>query len=196
MVRHGPASRRGGDVVTVELAGWEIECCVPPPGVGDRVSWPLTFHISGEVDPDRFDRPARVSGPWRVEVRDDGATLVVDGPVVAYWSEYRHPAPAPGVVEATGVLIATLHGGSGPSDLPAVTGRVRRLWVTSQLYAPRPSDQPRYWGPVSGTLELQEVERSPRWFSSGPTSNEPARHQTGLLVELQLASSARGSRPD
>jgi len=181
--------------VSVEVAGWEIECCVPPPGVGDRVSWPLEFY-SGEVDPDGFDRAAPDSRWWRAERRDDGAVLLVDGPLVAYWSTYRHPAPEPGVLEATGVLSATLHGGSAPVDLPAVSGRVRRLWVRSQVYVPVIGKGTRYRGPVAGTLELREVDRSPRWFSSGPPSAEgPERIAIGLLVELGIDEAA-GHRPD
>ena len=29
--------------VDVSLAGWKIECCQPPPGEGDDVSWPLLW---------------------------------------------------------------------------------------------------------------------------------------------------------
>ncbi len=177
---------RSGRLASVEISQWEIECCVPPPEVGDRVAWPLTFH-SNEAEPDGFDRPAPSSGWWRVERRADGATFLVDGPLVAYWSEYRCPPPAPGVVEATGTLFASMHEGSGHSGLPPVAAHVRRLWITSQLYA-RADAVHRSWNPVAGTLELRQVRSSPRWFDSGPLDSErPERFETGLLVELDLA---------
>ena len=100
----------GGRVVAVEVGGWEIESCVAPPGIGDRVRWPLVF-CCGAEGTDGFDRPAPTTGTWRVERQAGGATFLVDGPLVACWSERDGPVPAPGTVEATGVLSATLHGG-------------------------------------------------------------------------------------
>jgi len=42
----------GDRVISVHVANWEIECCTPPPGVGDVVSW--RFDVGGV--PDRLVR--------------------------------------------------------------------------------------------------------------------------------------------
>ena len=182
----------GGRVVAVEVGGWEIECCVAPPGIGDRVRWPLVFHRGAEGT-DGFDRPAPTTRTWRVERQAGGATFLVDGPLVAYWSERDDPAPAPGVVEATGVLSAALHGGATPNDPPTVAGIVRRLWVISQVFVPRPEQGPRCVGPVAGTLQLRTVDRSPQRFESQPiTTKQGRRREVGLLVELDLGIAATG----
>ena len=182
----------GGRVVAVEVGGWEIECCVAPPRIGDQVRWPLVFR-RGVEGPEGFDRPAPTTRTWQVERRAGGATFLVDGPLVACWSERDGPVPATGLVEATGVLSAALHGGATPTDLPTVAGIVRQLWVISQIFVARPEEGPRCVGPVAGTLALRKVERSPQWFDAQPiTTGQGRRSEVGLLVELDLGIAATG----
>jgi hypothetical protein len=165
----------GDHLVHVHLSDWQIECCEPPPVVGGTVSWPLSFHV-----PDTG--PVGAPRPWRAERRGD-ETFLVDGPVEAHWPLRNGPAPGPGAVEVTGMLVGDVHG-PHPEGTRPVTGTVRRVWVESQVYVLRDDDRVRGWVPVRDTEEYRRVERSPQWFHRTDGFGVPLRHDVGVLCEL------------
>ncbi|OLT15823.1 hypothetical protein BJF78_15715 [Pseudonocardia sp. CNS-139] len=167
-------------VVEVFVASWEIECCAPPPAVGEPTTWTLGFQPGhGEyADPD-LDRER----DWLVEPRD-GWTAVTDGPLVAWWNDHAGPVPAPGRHRLRGLLVGSAHG-LGPQDVPATTGTVRRVRLVSQVYRP---GRDGTLLPVRGTVSMADRERSPRWFRIDRIdSGTDVPQQTGVLLDVAVA---------
>ena len=163
----------GGFREQVLLAGWEIECCVPPPVVGAVVEWGLEFVPALDPPDPLLDREL----VWSVQAGPGDVAQLVRGPVVAAWSDA--PAP-PGPVRLTGQLVASEHGGSALEDLPPCRGRVERIRLLRQEYR---ETEPRSWMPVPGTVSAVEVAESPRRFDE--TDPEPAGPWSiGVLVDL------------
>jgi hypothetical protein len=163
--------------VELFVASWEIECCAPPPAVGESTTWRLGFSVGDDGSAPAHDRI------WSV-TRHETWTALSDGPVVASWIG-TDPPPPPGIHRLRGTLFGTNHGGSSsPDDVPQTAGTVRRIRLTSEVFR---IDADRTLRPVPGTLELTECHRSPRWFSDGERPIEPgldARMQTGVLIEV------------
>lgn len=175
-----PTSLSGRVVVEFFVADWEIECCAPPPAVGEPTTWRLVLvPAAGLAD----DVPAR-RGTWLVEPRGTW-TALTDGPVVACWPPSAEAPPPPGRHPLRGLLVGTRHGGTVPDDLPKTTGRVDRVRLASQLFR---LDGERTLHPVAGTLELVDVPRSPRRFRNDPLPRPGAqsRQQTGVLVAITV----------
>lgn len=164
--------------VSVFLEAWQIECCEPPPGRGDQVSWPLIW-----VDDAAGPGAAQVD--WRSEPLEPGASnepgdrVLRHGPLAAYW---RGRASVP----PHGHLLADVHGGV-PSQVPPVQGSVVSVDVVDQAYRLSP---PRTYRPVPGDVRLSRVDRSPRWFDSpAPDEGRPidlVRSASGVLVRLSV----------
>jgi len=188
---HGP-NGRNPVVAPVSLSAWQIECCVPPPGVGDDVAWPLSWVSTGPhgADDDGLDHLGAHRRMWILRRRDDDV-LLVDGALVAGCSA-AGLAHKTGPVALTGALVAVLHGGGHPPELPTVHGWVRRVWVTSQLFVPRDSlSGPRWgcWAPVAGTGAARKVAHSPHRFAGGLARAKPdaaRRAETGVLIDLAV----------
>ncbi|MGY1737671.1 DUF6578 domain-containing protein [Geodermatophilus sp. SYSU D00684] len=151
--------------VEVFLADREIECCRPPPGRGDRVSWPLQW----------VDDPAGPGArqvPWRARPLS-GATdlglLLRHERLTARWR--AGGAEVPG----RGALLADAHG-QVPEQVPPVPGRVVRVHVVVRTWRLRP---PRTYDPVDGEFELRPVDRGPRWFDPGPVSSRSRSRPAG-----------------
>jgi hypothetical protein len=169
------------DRSTVELfvASWEIECCAPPPAVGESTTWRLGFSVGDDRSTPAHDRI------WSV-TRHETWTALSAGPVVAYWIRTDAPPPTPGLHRLRGALFGTRHGGFSPDDVPETTGTVRRVRVASEVFR---LDADRTLRPIPGTLELSVTQRSPRRFSDDehPTEQgDEARMHTGVLIELAL----------
>ncbi len=76
--------------IPVFLDGWDIDCCLAVPAVGDRVLWSLIWS-------DEPDHPAAADIPWAVEQpleldeeesRHIGVAsgyLLTHGPISAWW---------------------------------------------------------------------------------------------------------------
>jgi hypothetical protein len=177
-----PASSANRVHVEVFVSSWEIECCAPPPAVGEEATWTLQFvSASGpypfpELDTERS---------WQVVQRGD-TTCLIDGPVVAFWSDFDGAPPAPGPATMRGHVYGNAHGPL-PEAVPAVMGIVQRVRIASQAYAPHGERELRA---VPGTLMLADVERSPRWFSRGdrPLADRVDQaQQTGVLLDLAVS---------
>jgi hypothetical protein len=100
-----PAGLAARTVVEVFVSAWEIECCAPPPIVGELSSWRLEFVAAGGRYPNaELDRDST----WLATRRPDGSIQLADGPVTALWAE--HAGPAPGRVALRGYLYGNAHG--------------------------------------------------------------------------------------
>jgi hypothetical protein len=146
--------------VDVFRAGWEIECCRPAPGEGDRVTWPLLW----------VDDP---SGP--------GGLLLSHGSLDAWWVGL-----SPGAVPGRGRLLADLHGGLPDAALLPTPASVVSVRVVEQAYR---LAMPGGYEPIAGGYVLRPVSRSPRWFGGGPSEDGPwpgvLRRDSGVLVGLR-----------
>ncbi|MGY1732014.1 DUF6578 domain-containing protein [Geodermatophilus sp. SYSU D01045] len=158
------------------LADWEIECCRPPPGEGDRVSWRLQW-VDDPVGPGARDLR------WQVRAPADDGLVLHHGLLAAWWPQPR------GDVPARGALVADAHG-QVPDRVPPVTGRVVRVHVVVQTWRLVP---PRTYVPVDGGFTLRPVDRSPRWFDTDRDGEMPAVsvRESGVLVGLRLESTPR-----
>lgn len=166
---------------TVEffVASWEIECCAPPPVVGEPMTWRLGFATE---DGDATPTHERI---WSV-ARHETWTALSDGPIVACWIGTDGSPPPAGIHRLRGALFGTRHGGSCPDDVPETTGTVQRVRLASEVFR---LDAGRTLRPIPGTLELADCRSSPRWFDSGEHPIEPGfqdRMQTGVLIEATV----------
>jgi hypothetical protein len=164
--------------VPVFMAGWQIECCHPPPEEGRRVGWPLIW-VDDPAGPGGLRIDWR-SDPLPAEARNEpGDQLLRHGPLCAYW---RGPGPVP----TRGRLLADVHGGV-PDRVPAAEGGVLAVDVVDQAYR---LSGPRTYVPVPGDFRLRRVSRSPKWFSSDAQDDgarvDPLRQDSGVLVRLSV----------
>ncbi len=160
------------------VAGWEIECCRPPPGEGDRIAWGLLWG-------DEPEGAGALDVPWQAQPAPAGheGLLLTHGPLTAWW-----PDPV-AEVPARGCLTADLHGGV-PSRMRLTPGAVTRVHVVTQTYRRTASGT---YVPLPGEFALRPVSRSPKWFSSDPGDDpdrEPPpdvlREESGVLVTLAV----------
>lgn len=176
-----PHSRLDRVRIEVFVASWEFECCVPPPVVGEESTWTLQFVAAGS-DPSEID----TERDWYVERRGD-TTCVVDGPVVAYWSDHpgAPPAPRPGRALLRGHLYGNAHGPQ-PDGIPETTAVVERIRVASEAFVLQEDRELRR---VPGTLSLVDVRHGPQRFSFGdrPYTDRVAQvEETGVLLDLAV----------
>ncbi len=162
-------------VIEVFVSGWEIECCAPPPVIGEEAAFRLDFVPAGGEYPLRELERERL---WLVTRRPDGLTQLADGPVEALWPGHLGSPPAPGPALLRGYLYGNAHG-PAPDDAPPATGRVCRVRVAGQEYR---RVAPRRLEPVAGTLTLTDVRESPRCFDG----TDAGPQQIGVLLDLAL----------
>ena len=178
-----PPSLSGLDLVRVFVDSWEIECCAPPPVVGERSSWSLEYVRSGlgySVDADE-------ERDWELVDRGRSGFALTRGGVVARWSTANGPAPAPGPVRLFGRLAGTVH--APPDHL--VSGVVQRVWVVSQDEELRDVGRETWIVTVPGTTVLTEVSASPRHFRMVVPPPGGRRHnESAVLVELGVPAPA------
>ncbi|WP_214370623.1 DUF6578 domain-containing protein [Pseudonocardia sp. H11422] len=182
-----PASPPGRDLVEVFVSDWEIECCAPPPVVGEPSSWTLQFISAGEPYPTpELDR----EHTWQVQRRDE-LTVLTSGAITAAWSLVGGAPPEPGSARLCGHLAGTVHDGFVPDEAPRATGLVQRIRLVSQLFTASETDNSRVQiTPVPGMITMTDVARSPRWFSGSEPRWQPGVSgvvQTGVLLELSGA---------
>jgi hypothetical protein len=164
------------------MEGWHIECCHPPPGVGDQVSWPLLWVDAdgspGALQLDWHSRPL-AAGSW-VDPTD---LLLRHGPLVACWRGRT-------TVPTRGQLLADVHGGV-PEQVPPATGTVLGVEIVNQAYR---LAGPRTYVPIPGDVVLRPVTHSPQRFDSRAATAEPPpdlyRQDSGVLVRLAVDGSS------
>lgn len=162
--------------VRVCVADWEIECCAPPPVIGEVTEWMLEFAAAPEPPDPLLDEEQL----WSVSV-EDRVVRLDRGPVVAYWSFGAPDPPRSGPVRLTGRLHGTVHGGISPDGFPACRARVDRIRLLSQEYR---EIRARYWEAVPGTITAVDVDESPKWFGNDVTVAGPSPF--GLLLDLAV----------
>jgi hypothetical protein len=182
-----PASFADRVHVQVFVSSWEIECCAPPPVIGEQTTWTLQFvSASGPYAmPDLQTERA-----WQVAQRGD-RTFLTNGPINVFWSDFDGAPPTPGRAMLRGHVYGNAHAQS--AEIPAVTGIVQRIRIASQVFAPHGERELRA---VPGTLTLTDVNRSPRWFSNGErplTDRVEQAHQIGVLLDLAVPPAAPSS---
>lgn len=165
------------DFVQVVVEAWEIECCAPPPVVGEATTWRLSFqHPQGDPGDALCSERDWLIGP-------DGT--LTSGAITAFRPDDEGPPP-PGPVRLRGLLSGTVHGGRIPDALPAVTGMVQRIRVISRRY--RRADGSGAAVPEWVGLDLTEISRSPRWFTgrrvAAPGEPDQPPRPVGLLLDL------------
>ena len=170
--------------LAILMDSWEIECCQPPPAVGDVGSWRLRWV-------DAPDGPGQRTARWRTTVVSPAADdepaglLLAEAGVTAWW-----PSPDVATVPTTGALVAQAHAGV-PVEVPPVAGTVLAVHVVQRRYVRTPAG----YVPARGEHTVRAVERSPRWFDHGPvrgplaTKPEPDSFlaETGVLFSVRLA---------
>ncbi|ANY06084.1 hypothetical protein AFB00_06975 [Pseudonocardia sp. HH130630-07] len=160
----------------IVVDSWEIECCAPPPVVGERSSWRVLFVPS-------VDHRLATEHEWSVLAHDPEPRLSRDG-ITAAWGGGGDGRPEPGLRRLHGYLSGAAH--VVPPDLAPLTGPVRRVRVLSEEFVPEDGRLVR----VPGTFRTEEVDRSPRWFATPnpvPVTPEPARSEWVAHTPLRPA---------
>lgn len=176
-------------MVPVLVDSWQVECCLPPPSVGDDVAWRL--RLEGAAGDPVCDVGLDVQAEPRAW---DGATLGRYGTVLTWgavtaWWEPREPVA--GRREVRGVLLAEHHD-RVPTDLPATAGRVRRVRVQERSYAR--VDGGTSWVWADARPRYRDVGSSPRWFRGvDHRSPGPLWVESGALVDLEVVGAAAGT---
>lgn len=173
-----PTSMRRAVQLEVFVEAWEIECCAPPPVVGERSGgWGLTFFSSLCTWPE-LDR----TRSWWVE-RNVG-TWLADGSVRARWSDHNGPPPEPGRQAVRGWLLGTVH--ESPEAVEKMTGTVQRVRLVTMDY--RLDEDARTLRPLPGTTALIDVAASPRWFTERPLQvpGDRRTRKAGVLLDLTV----------
>lgn len=178
-------------VIEIVVESWEIECCAPPPVVGEQATWWALFVPS-------TDHPFSAEHLWSVVPPQPAPRLHRDGVVAAWGGGHTAPAPPPGEHRLRGHLSGAAH--VFPEDLPPVTGRVRRLRVLSHEFAADPGGTYAL-SPIPGSVAVRDVDASPRWFARpaprvGAQARsgqrflagvpQPVRYETGIVVDLHV----------
>lgn len=156
--------------IQIVIDDWEIECCAPPPVVGQPTRWRLGF-VTSEGTPSEL----RQHGRWTARRADDGTTRLTRDGIEAFWVGPGEPPP-PGEHDLRGHLSGTAHGGLMPEDVPVITGTVERVQVLSWEHWLDDRTVHR----IPGTLRMREVRESPKWFTRPGTG----RADTAVLVHI------------
>lgn len=181
-----PASFTARTRIDLAIAGWEIECCAPPPVVGQDTTWALKFCPPNSTS---SDIPAWMpERDWELTELAGVGPVVSDGVITASWVG-EDPVPPLGRVRTGGCLWGTVHTAS--ATLPRYTGRVQQIRVVSHRYI---SDEHGFRA-VPGTLTLTDVTESPRWFdfSRPPEHDTPDNppQRDALLLTMTIAAPQR-----
>lgn len=194
--------------LSVVIAAWEIECCAPPPIVGERTSWRLALNPLATPDVHSANQfPGSVTKLlWQVEpwpATGDGRALYRNGVAAYFYAPNDSEADqlSPGRQMVRGVLFGTRHGGSVHDEFPTVSATVSRIQVISCEFR----EHERLATPIPDSTRLVDVQQSPKWFTRhppGPTISVPVdgggqwrrrvtpigfeyREETGILLTIR-----------
>ena len=178
-----PVAGRSGPVVSVMIPGWEIECCAPPPTVGEVTGfWRLGF-VDGAKSPEpALDHEHEwSSSPWP-EPTSRSACCLTDGAIRVYLPSPESPAAQR--ICLRGHISGTKHGGSGWDGFPSTTGLVTRVQLVTSDFAC--DERTRYYNMIPGTTTLADVTRSPTRFPANFIRDEFGRRTNthGVLIDL------------
>src|SRR3954454_20673209 len=166
------------EIWPVLVADWEIECCGTPPGVGDEVTWKLSFRSEEE---DIFGFPGNAVADLSdasVEPAPSELTLLRDGTLSAEWAR-----PDAVTTPGRGFLWEGHHHLPNPGT-PATEGQIRRVRLVASIYERAEGVR---WTPVRGQVGMRDVDRSPKWFRGPrPGDEHRALHEIGVLVDLAV----------
>ena len=168
-------------VVLVQIDAWEIECCAPPPAVGELTEWRLYFMAAGP-DPALNFTADWTASPWPPDAPDQLGIVLRCGQLTVLWAD--PPEPITGLQRLTGQVYGTRHGGTDTDLFPMTAAVVRRVRVVRHMV----QDVDRVISPVPGSLTLADVPVSPRWFHRGRkgATGEPTWSQDGVLLDLAM----------
>lgn len=172
----------------VFIPSWEIECCAPPPVVGESTRWSLIFETVATPDRQSLDRvPGSVTElQWQVESwsPDDDIRALYRNGFAAYYRPTDDVSVDPltalplGRHLVRGTVSGTKHGGFVNDSFPTVSATVNRIQVVSGEF--RLHD--REATPISGSTGLKDVQQSPKWFT---------HHPPRLVADSAAASTGR-----
>lgn len=156
----------------VFISSWEIECCAPPPIVGESTLWSLIFEPVATPDPQSL---ARVPGSvtelqWQVEPwsTDDDIRALYRNGVAAYYRPIGNidpiTTPPLGRHLVRGTVSGTKHGGFVDDSFPTVSATVSRIQVVSCEFRLHNQEAT----PIPGSTRLKDVQQSPKWFTHHP----------------------------
>ncbi len=164
------------DVLIVDIDNLDIEDgAAPPPVVGLKAAWKLSFRSVDEPYAEPFPR----NPTWAPECR-----TLKSGGTVAYWMNAPQDPDELLTGDIRGVLSGTLLGGSTPNAIPLTIGLVIGIKIRSQTYQ---EVEGQGWEPIEGSDILRAVTRSPRWFNRGEMrSGYTHRMDVGLVLDIAV----------
>ncbi|WP_007517728.1 MULTISPECIES: DUF6578 domain-containing protein [Pseudofrankia] len=178
----------------VHVESWQIECCMDPFSVGDRVRWQLVFTEqsgrngsdgAGLVELDlvaaHLDSPTAPMPPnsprygtWL------GAPDVADG-LSLYWVARQ---PTAGPVRLTGYIGEDHHAGV-PESFPETHGTIRGIRVQTRRMI---EVGPKSWQPTDEPPSYEDVTTAPKRFQTALRPGQIGTVQTGILVDLDVGT--------
>lgn len=176
--------------VSVFVASWEIECCWPPPAVGESRDWVLGL-VVGE---------AAVNGVrvWDGVVEPLGAAESGEGPdpAVLHLGEFdvfwRDCGGRRGPTQVSGRLFHDFYSSVSTIVAPSV-GTVRGVRVEDRGFVVRADTaMGTAWYPTDEPAGYRPVDVSPKWFKRlGTGDSTPLRDETGVLVDVEITTGGR-----
>lgn len=169
----------------VSIAAWQIQCCLPPPAVGDEVAWPLMLREDESVDPAALltvTGQARRLPTWGGATLGSQPSLLTLDSAVLYWEPTTRLA---GEQRVSGHLTVEDHG-SAPDDLPLTHGRIVGIRIVGTLYEEVPPGAGSWQPARPRDVVHVHVPAVMRWFGEPRTPVAPARLFDSVLVDLEV----------
>ncbi|WP_031466329.1 DUF6578 domain-containing protein [Sciscionella sediminilitoris] len=167
----------------IMVEGWQIECCLTPPAVGDAVEWQLcwlTPEAHGELAVQECVYPEETPLTPADSAEHEPGILLRSGGLSAWSLTPTLP------VHPRGYLSEDHHGWI-PPEMPATQGIVREISVVTIEYGR--SEQGRLTGAVAGTSKRRPVTSSPKQFDAAELMDANIAHprnEIGILVDLDV----------
>lgn len=184
-------------LVAVFVESWEIECCWPPPAVGESREWNLGLvggdggdgGVEGVRVWDGVVEPLAGFGP---ENGRAPAVVHLDGFDV-FW---RDRGGRSGPVQVSGRLFHGVHLSAADLVAPSI-GTVRGVRVEDRAFSLRPDPAGgEGWYPTGEPARYRPVDVSPKWFDRRlPGGAAARRDEVGVLVEVEITRGGRLRQP-
>jgi hypothetical protein len=174
--------------VWVFVESWQIECCWPPPAVGESRVWNLGLDVGqagvdgvrvwdGIVEASTAADPGGPPAVFRFEDFD-----------VSWWDRSGHAGPT----SVSGRLFHDVHTDIGDVVAPS-TGTVLGVRVEQREFAVRSDPGGGVsWTPTDEPAGYRPVQVSPKWFAGEPDTGATSRRiETGVLVDVEITAGGR-----